>query len=166
MISMINILRPGILCLTLALVACSHDRHEATGPAKVKFAVTAPAEKKPVATLPVTRKPAQSKPVAEKPDANAIATNQIAILKPGQATSIGVATTLHYIRLISDSRCPVGTQCIWAGEAIIELTLQSDKEKQTFTLSDKANTISTMGFRFELISIDRRHLVNIRTQKF
>ena len=166
MISMINILRPGILCLTLALVACSHDRHEATGPAKAKFAVTAPAEKKPEATLPVTRKPAQSKPVAEKPDANAIATNQIAILKPGQATSIGVATTLHYIRLISDSRCPVGTQCIWAGEAIIELTLQSGKEKHTFTLSDKANTMSAMGFSFELISIDRRHLINIRTQKF
>lgn len=163
---MMKILRPGILWLTLALVAWSHDKHEATEPAQAKFAVTVPTEKKPETTLPVTPKPAQLKPVAEKPAANALATNQIAILKPGQATSIGVAKTLHYIRLISDSRCPVGTQCIWAGEAIIELTLQSGKEKQTFTLTDKANTMSAMGFSFELISIDHGHLINIRTQEF
>jgi hypothetical protein len=155
-IGMMLLLRPGMLCLILLIAACSHRKVEATEPAKAESAE---------ATIPAVPEAAQPEPVLEKPGVNAIAINEIAILNPGQSARVHASTTLHYLRLVSDSRCPVGTQCIWAGEATIELTLESGKEKQTFTLTDRANSKSVMGFSIELVSIDRSHLINIWTQK-
>lgn len=157
--------RPGILCLALALVACSHDIVTTpTEPAKTETVVAIPDAAKPEATKPADLEPAKPEPAAEKPAGNATS-GKTAILKPGQSASLDVATTLQYVRLVSDSRCPVDAQCIWAGEATIELTLESGKEKQTFTLSDRANTKEAMGFAIELVSIDRSHLVEIRSRK-
>ena len=161
---MMNWSAPGILCLTLALVACSHDRMTTTESAKTATAVTIPDVKTPEATTPAAPESAKPKPVAEKPAVDAIP-NDITILKPGQSASLDVSTTLNYVRLVSDSRCPVNAQCIWAGEVTIELTLESGKEKQTFTLSDRDNTKEVMGFGIELVSIDRANLVNIRARK-
>jgi len=151
-----HLLRPVILCLSLALVACSHDKVEATQSTKTII----PAVKKTEATIP-----AKPDPVNEQPVVNEAVTGKLSMLKPGQSASIDPVTTLHYVRLVSDSRCPVGAQCIWAGEATIELTLESGKEKQTFSLTDRSNTKSILGFNIELVSIDRGHLINIRARK-
>ncbi len=148
--------RPGILCLALVLVACSHDKVAATEPAKAESSETIPAVKKPEITTPAVTEPAMQKPVAS---------SELAALKPGQTAKMDESSTLHYVRLVSDSRCPVGTQCIWAGEATIELTIESGNEKQTFTLTDRANTKEVLGFSIELVSIDRGHLVSIRARK-
>lgn len=169
-IGSVNFLRSGIFCLAMGLVACSHDKVAATEPAKPESTPTIPAENKPEAAIPEATTPSVSesaKPdsVAEKPAAAPIASEQLAILKPGQSTSVDASTTLQYVRVVSDSRCPVGTQCIWAGEATIELALDSGKEKQTFTLTDRANKKSILGIDIELVSIDRGHLVNLRTRK-
>ena len=159
-IGMMNFLRPCMLCLTLAMAACSHEKVEATEPAKAESAET-----KSAAEIPAVPDAAQPAPGVEKPGTSPLAINEISILNPGQSARVHAATTLHYVRLVSDSRCPVGTQCIWAGEATIELTLESGKEKQTFTLTDRANLKNVMGFSIELVSIDRIYQINIWTQK-
>jgi len=41
-------------------------------------------------------------------------------LMPGQSASLGDGS-LRYVRLLSDSRCKPGVQCVWAGDAVIEL---------------------------------------------
>ena len=42
-------------------------------------------------------------------------------LMAGQSARLDDGTTVHYARLVGDSRCPPGTQCVWAGDAEIEL---------------------------------------------
>jgi len=166
----VDFLRSGIFCLAFGLVACSHDKVAATEPSKPESTTTIPADNKPEAAMPEATPPpvsesAKPEPVAEKPAAAPIASEHLAILKPGQSTRMDASTTLQYVRVVSDSRCPVGTQCIWAGEATIELTLESGKEKQTFTLTDRAGKKSILGIDIELVSIDRGHLINLRTRK-
>ncbi len=33
---------------------------------------------------------------------------------------------LTFLRVVEDSRCPKGAQCIWAGQAIIALSIKKD----------------------------------------
>jgi len=162
---MMNFLQPGMLCITLALAACSHDKVETSTPVEAESGATIPAVIKPEITTPTVTEPARQEPPAEKPAVNQTPASELTVLKPGQFASINASTILHYVRLVSDSRCPVGTQCIWAGEATIQLTLESGREKQTFTLTDRANTKDVLGFGIELVSIDRGHLINIRVRK-
>jgi len=45
-----------------------------------------------------------------------------------------------FVKLISDSRCPEGTQCIWAGEVIFEVAAYENGklvEQKQFTLNIK-----------------------------
>lgn len=39
----------------------------------------------------------------------------------GERTTLSDGSQLAYLRLINDSRCPPNTQCVWAGDAEIEL---------------------------------------------
>lgn len=41
-------------------------------------------------------------------------------LMPGQSASVPDGL-LRYVRLANDSRCKPGVQCVWAGDAVIEL---------------------------------------------
>ena len=41
-------------------------------------------------------------------------------LMPGQSASLPDGL-LRYVRLANDSRCKPGVQCVWAGDAVIEL---------------------------------------------
>lgn len=52
-------------------------------------------------------------------------------LKPGER-AVFEADRLHvrFDKVVSDSRCPKGAQCVWAGEAVVRLTV---------TLPDKSN---------------------------
>lgn len=44
-------------------------------------------------------------------------------------------------KIISDSRCPMGTNCIWAGEIVMELSVLQNKEiKETLELTFSQNT--------------------------
>ncbi len=165
-----DFLRPAVLILALALIACSHDKTTVTESVKAQPPTTIAAVKKPELPIPEATKPARSEPTKPepsiaKPAANETAANDLFVLKPGQSKTIDTSTSLQYVRLVSDSRCPVGVQCIWAGEATIELKLKLGKEEQIFTLTDRENKKSLMGFDIELISIDRSHMINVRARK-
>jgi hypothetical protein len=44
-------------------------------------------------------------------------------------------------KIISDSRCPIGTNCIWAGELVLELSVWKNKEiKETHVLTFSPNS--------------------------
>lgn len=60
-------------------------------------------------------------------------------------------TRLRFTDVTSDSRCPTGAQCVWAGEAValftvgsnqqVSLTLGADASKATVIVRDKQFTI-------------------------
>ena len=59
-------------------------------------------------------------------------------LTPGQSASIdGEPFEVKFVEVISDSRCPSGVQCIWAGEAScsIEITYNDSTFQQVLTQS-------------------------------
>lgn len=40
-------------------------------------------------------------------------------MRLGDTVALADRSTLHYLRLVNDSRCPPDVQCIWAGDAEI-----------------------------------------------
>ena len=49
-----------------------------------------------------------------------VADGSTVALMPGQTASVADGL-LRYVRLANDSRCKPGVQCVWAGDAVIEL---------------------------------------------
>lgn len=42
-------------------------------------------------------------------------------MNPTQTAALADGALLRYTRLVSDARCPPDVQCVWAGDAVIEL---------------------------------------------
>lgn len=56
------------------------------------------------------------------------------------------------VKVIDDSRCPEGTQCIWAGEVTVEVAAYEDKkliEQRIFTLNFNKDNMDTVKHWFE-----------------
>jgi hypothetical protein len=68
------------------------------------------------------------------------------------------------VRVASDSRCAAGTNCIWAGNATLDLTASRADQSESFTLrfgpaggSDGAfapDIVDRLGFRFEVVQLE------------
>jgi hypothetical protein len=54
------------------------------------------------------------------------------VLSPGASQRIPETDlTLVFETVVEDSRCPVGTNCVWAGDAIVRLRVDSANSKPT-----------------------------------
>jgi hypothetical protein len=85
---------------------------------------------------------------------------QIATLAVGQRVTIASGDALRFERVVSDSRCPIGVTCIWAGEVTVALTLRTPTGGESFTLSDQAPTRVVGGHSFALLSVDPHPTAN------
>lgn len=132
-------LKTLVLISVLLLASCSHDVVSNTSSAQ----------------LPPISPIEPAKPVI-------VPNSSSFTLKPGDTATIATATTLQYLRLVGDSRCPPKAQCVWAGEVTIELLLDTGSEEQNFNLSDRHNTATVLGMQVELVSIDRAHLAVLK----
>lgn len=118
--------------------------------------ITVPA--KPTSTAPTTA-PATTTEAAQPEEIPTYTLGETVVLfqndeavyrgrKAGQTFKI---TALEF----SDSRCPKGVQCVWAGELGVKLRVTDGKDSQDFYLGMvRAKTASTMGLKFTLIEID------------
>lgn len=56
-------------------------------------------------------------------------------LQSGQLAKIRTAgLTIDFDRVAEDSRCPTGVQCVWEGDAQIELTVSSSSGRESLVL--------------------------------
>ena len=60
-------------------------------------------------------------PAANQPSASTIADGSDVQLGIGETARLADGSRLSYLRLVNDSRCPPGVQCVWAGDAEIAL---------------------------------------------
>jgi len=60
------------------------------------------------------------------------------VAEPGAAAPIGIEETAHlpdsrllarFVRVVEDSRCPVGVTCVWAGRALVELEVSIENSE-------------------------------------
>lgn len=74
-------------------------------------------------------------------------------LSPGQEARIqGTAVTVRFSRVSDDSRCPVDVQCVWAGNAVVHLSLTSTQSGSVesalnTTLDPKAVSFGGLSIR-------------------
>ena len=73
-------------------------------------------------------------------------------LTVGMTVDVAPRTTLQFVRVVSDSRCPKDVQCVWAGEVTIEMELAAAGAKEKFELSGTASKRTVKGHAIELLS--------------
>ncbi len=75
--------------------------------------------------------------------------------------------TIKFVALIEDSRCPVDTNCIRAGNAKIKIALKKGGASKTFELStnDQPQTISFAGYAIKLTDLNPHPATNIRINR-
>ena len=91
--------------------------------------------------------------------ANAPTQEQSARLRVGEALQIGSGrTSLTFVRVERDSRCPRGARCIRAGEAVVVVSLREDDgavSTLTFEVPPGGGASQPFqGYRIEVIGLD------------
>jgi YbbR domain-containing protein len=90
--------------------------------------------------------------------------NQI-LINATSLSKVGNNYEMKIAKIISDSRCPEGVTCIWAGEVQLELEIyKNQKLEKTETLSINYKTVEqNKGFFAKYISTDKK-IKNILVQ--
>ena len=91
--------------------------------------------------------------------ADAPTLEQSARLMVGEALQIGGAgTSLTFVRVERDSRCPRGARCIRAGEAVVVFSLREDDggvSTRTFEVPPGGGASQSFrGYRVQIIGLD------------
>ena len=101
-------------------------------------------------------------PAANQPSASTIADGSDVQLGIGETARLADGSRLSYLRLVNDSRCPPGVQCVWAGDAEIRLRWQpedgsgSELSLHTSPLRGQGQTEATVGgLHIALQSLER-----------
>lgn len=80
---------------------------------------------------------------------------QTLTLQAGDKVSLGDGV-LRYVRTANDSRCPVGVQCVWAGDAEVMFEFTVAREKpQSLTLTFAQPTMQLGARWIHLIALER-----------
>jgi hypothetical protein len=76
-------------------------------------------------------------------------------LRQGESIQLaGSRSTLHFLAVPEDSRCPADVQCIWAGNAQLSLRLDDSTFAINTTVEPREAVVA--GFRFELVQLTSR----------
>lgn len=76
--------------------------------------------------------------------------------------------TVKFLSLVEDSRCPEGTNCVWAGNAKIKVTVSKrGSQSKTFELNTNlgAKGETYEGYAFNLVSLTPTPKGNIRINR-
>ncbi len=88
-----------------------------------------------------------------KPTENEVGLEQEFTLSIGQsAVVVGENFSIKFVEVISDSRCPKGATCIWAGEAscLIEITDSESTYRKVLTQSGLSGPSNTSFTNYEI----------------
>ena len=75
--------------------------------------------------------------------------------------------TVKFVSLVEDSRCPIGTNCIWAGNAKIKIEVSKGRSKKTFEVNTNVGPKGATydGYQIELIDLKPVPANNVRINK-
>ena len=99
-------------------------------------------------------------PAANQPSASTIADGSDVQLGIGETARLTDGSRLSDLRLVNDSRCPPGVQCVWAGDAEIALRWQPAsgraQELALHTASLRGSDVARIGERsVTLVALER-----------
>ncbi len=93
---------------------------------------------------------------------------QIKILVNREKAVPGSKLTIKFVSLVEDSRCPEGTNCVWAGNAKIKVTVRTrGGASKTFELNTNlgAKGETFEGYAINLVSLTPTPKENIRINR-
>ncbi len=99
---------------------------------------------------------------------NAQTKQQIKVLINRQKAVPGSKLTIKFASLIEDSRCPVDTNCIDAGNAQIMIKVsKSNGAAQTFELNTNSapQGVISAGYKINLVALNPEPATNIRINR-
>lgn len=74
-------------------------------------------------------------------------------LKLGESKNVA-GLTLSPIRIVEDSRCPFGVQCIWAGRVAVEIEVNAAGKTETKIMySDEDRVIEYEGYKIDMVDV-------------
>jgi len=87
---------------------------------------------------------------------------ELTIAMLGHARWAEAGLEVAFTNVVSDSRCPEGTNCVWAGNAVVELTATRGGQSETFAVrlgpgstgDATPDFVDRLGFRFEIVRLD------------
>lgn len=85
--------------------------------------------------------------------------SQTVSLRAGQQKSLARNVKIQFLEVVEDSRCPEGTECIWAGNAKVKMAVSRGKikaEEIEINSGMEPTTVEAAGYRFEFGSLTRR----------
>lgn len=94
-------------------------------------------------------------PVDETPtttdDGRVRAPEDITLKVGGIGDAAGLSLTFNSV--VSDSRCPVDVQCVWAGTVSANVTLESESEKTTLDIAMNESAVIFAGYAISIVSV-------------
>jgi hypothetical protein len=77
----------------------------------------------------------------------------------------GVKITLN--KIVEDSRCPSGVQCVWAGRVVANVTLKSETDTETIEMTMGQNVyIETYTVKIDDVTPNKRSTKDIPPQDY
>ena len=79
------------------------------------------------------------------------------LLAPGeQYNCLDCDVSVSFTKVVSDSRCPLDVDCVWAGIAEVELSVETEGESQVILLATvgENNRIIVGGYLFSLGAVN------------
>ncbi len=79
-------------------------------------------------------------------------------LRPGERIQVeGGAAAVRFVAVPQDSRCPTDVQCVWAGDAVVQLDLlvSGDSSRTALHTNSQGGSVRTEfhGYALELVSL-------------
>ena len=75
--------------------------------------------------------------------------------------------TVRFVSLVEDSRCPVGANCVWAGNAKIRIEVGKGRNKKSFEVNTNVGPKGAIynGYQIELLALTPVPKENIRINR-
>ena len=75
--------------------------------------------------------------------------------------------SVKFVEMVEDSRCPVDTQCIWAGNAKIKIRVSKNGRSHDLTLDTNGpnETVTAEGYSLKLVELTPSPRSNIRVNR-
>lgn len=92
--------------------------------------------------------------------------SQSLMVRIGQEKAARGNLRVRFLTLVEDSRCPTGTQCVWAGTARIKIQVRSSaRNAQTFDIETNGDDVMFRGYRIKLTNLTPHPANNIRINR-
>ena len=92
--------------------------------------------------------------------------SQTLMVRIGQERAARGNIRVRFLTLVEDSRCPTGTQCVWAGTAKIKIQVRfGSRTAQTFEIETNGDAVMFRGYRIKLTNLIPHPANNIRINR-